>query len=208
MSWGNLGIVQNLLQLWKGRDPGRKGGTSIQAVLPSYFPVWSIPCGHWTCSQTPAWPVSAAGRAGVRPWETEGLGADSKEAQGALSQSCELQEQDGPVPGASVCFCPGCGCVPSRDLATALGRDSLSQPHPWALQPTALNCSEQSWPRTSSGMTPRTGEAEKPISAGLAGAVGESCSSGVSLSHWHSSPVTRPGKLLLKVMSECEMRIY
>lgn len=61
--------------------------------------------------------------------------------------------------------CPGCGCVPSRDLTIALGRDSLPQPHSWDFQPTALNYSERSWPRTCSEMIPGAGEAENPISA-------------------------------------------
>lgn len=103
--------------------------------------------------------------------------------------------------------CPGCRCVPSRDLATVLGRDSLSQPHSWDLQPTALNYPEQSWPRIRSEMTPGAGEAENPISAGLVGAVGVLQLRGVTVP-WHSSPVSSPGKLLLKAMSECKMRIY
>lgn len=78
--------------------------------------------------------------------------------------SCNLHKQDEPVPAASVCLLPWLWVCAQQDLATALGRDSLSQPHPWDLQPTALY-SEQSWPRTCSG-TPRAGEAEKPISAG------------------------------------------
>lgn len=72
------------------------------------------------------------------------------------------------TPSAS---CPGCGCVPSRDLPTAL--EEIFFVSTTSLGPSAHSTEllEQSWPRICSEITPGAGEAENPISAGLVGAV-------------------------------------
>lgn len=62
-------------------------------------------------------------------------------------------------------------------------------------------------------MSPGVGEAENSISAGLVDAMKVLQLRGVTgavtwTQAWHSSPVGRSGKLLLQVMSECNMRIY
>jgi len=126
--------------------------------------------------------VSAAGRAGLRPWGDRGSGrwVLRRPTQGFFL-SCESQEEDRAVDGtcvtallpAWVCLRPAvpAGSVPSgdlaqpccwQDLAAVVGSSSLSPPDPWDLQSAGLSYPAQSWPRTRLEVTAGAGQAESP----------------------------------------------